>query len=155
MPLAGALAVVLLGLACLNFAGTLWRALNGVHTDPTPPSFRFLWPTFSAALLAVFSLQEWIESWIAPGHPSGIAHVAAHVGWIGVLLAIVLGAIAGALLRGAHSATSQLAKRHASRRRLRPAPSRGPSLPDPDLPRLDVLAAHRAGRAPPASLALS
>ncbi len=149
MPLAGALAVVLLGLACLNFAGTLWRALDGVHEDPAPPSFRLLWLTFSAALLAVFSLQEWIESWVAPGHPAGVAHVAAHVGWIGVVLAIALGAIVGALLRGAHSATFLLAKRHASLRQLRPASSRGLPLPGPDLPRLNVLAAHRAGRAPP------
>ena len=129
--------------------GTLWRALQGTHDEPAPPSFRLLWLTFSAALLAVFSLQEWIESWVTPGHPSGIAHVAAHVGWIGVALAIVLGAVVAALLHGAHSATHLLAKRHASLRRLRPVSSRGLPLPGPDLPRLDVLAVHRAGRAPP------
>jgi hypothetical protein len=149
MPLALALAVVVLGLACFNFAGSLWRALHGVHDDPAPPSFRRLWLTLSIALLTVFSLQEWIESWVAPGHPSGVSHVAAHVGWMGVLLAVVLGALAGALLRGAHSATCLLAKRHASLRRLRPASCRGLPLPGPDLPRLDVLAVHRAGRAPP------
>jgi hypothetical protein len=149
MPMAIALAVVVLGFACFNFAGSLWRALHGVHDDPAPPSFRRLWPTFSIALLMVFSLQEWIESWVAPGHPSGASHVAAHVGWIGILLAVVLGALAGALLRGAHSATCLLARRHASLRRPRPASRRGLPLPGPDLPRLDVLAVHRAGRAPP------
>jgi hypothetical protein len=145
-----ALATVLLALACVSFARSLWRALNGAYDEPPVPSFGALWPILAAALLAVFALQEWAESWLSPGHASGPAHVAAHVGWVGVLLALAIGALAAFALRGAREATRLIAQRHASLRRLRPPSGRGTSLPSPVLPRLDVLAVHRAGRAPPA-----
>jgi hypothetical protein len=150
LPLVMALATVLLLIACAGFAGTLWRAAQGRVDQSAPPRFLALWPGAAIALLAVFSLQESIESWAAPGHPAGIAHVAEHVGWMGVLLAIALGGVIAAMLRGAHSATRLVAKRRAERRRPRPAVRLRPSLPAPFLTRLDVLAVHSAGRAPPA-----
>jgi hypothetical protein len=152
LPLVVALATVLLALACISFARSLWRALRGYCDEPPVPSFGALWPMLAAALLGVFALQEWIESWLAPAHASGPAHVAAHVGWAGVLLAIALAALIAIALRGAREATRLIAQRHASLRRLRPPSGRGTSLPSPVLPRLDVLAVHRASRAPPALL---
>jgi hypothetical protein len=150
LPLAAALATVLLVLACLGFARSLWRAAHGRRDVAPPPAFPILWLVATAGLLSVFTLQEWIESWATPAHAAGPAHVLAHVGWIGLGLALLLGALIASLLRGAHSATIFIAKRHASLRRPRPAASRGFPLPSPELPRLDVLAAHRASRAPPA-----
>jgi hypothetical protein len=150
LPLAAALATVLLALGCVSFARSLWRALRGACEEPAVPSFKALWPISAAALLAVFSLQEWIESFLSPGHSSGPAHVAAHVGWTGILLALALGALVALALRGAREATRLIAERRASLRRLRPPSGRGTSLPSPLLPRLDVLAVHGALRAPPA-----
>src|SRR5687767_8129899 len=71
MPLAVGLVTVLLLLACASFGRSLLRALRGVQDDRTPPPFRALWPVLSGALLSVFFLQEWIEGWVAPGHPTG------------------------------------------------------------------------------------
>ena len=149
LPLAFALAIALLAATCISLVRGLGRALRGDHSEPPHPSIRFLWPSCAAMLLAVFALQEWIESWIAPGHAAGPVHVVQHIGWIGLLLALALGAVAAVLLRGSHAAIVLLAKRHASLRRPRPASGRGLPLPAPERPRLDVLAWHRAGRAPP------
>ena len=80
MPLAAGLVTVLLLLACASFARTLVYAMRGIEDEGHPPSFRVLWPLLTAALLAVFSLQEWVEGWVTPGHPSGIGHVAGHIG---------------------------------------------------------------------------
>jgi hypothetical protein len=149
MPLAAALVIVLLLTACAGFVRTLVRAARGMGDVSQPPSFRVLWPLVTTALLCVFGLQEWIESWIMPGHPAGIAHVAVHIGWQGVVLAISIAALIGALLRGSYTAIALLAKRYATSPRLRPRSGRGTPLPSPVIRRLDVLAANRAGRAPP------
>jgi hypothetical protein len=148
MPLAVALGTVLLVLACASFARTLLRALRGVDDDPGPPAFRVLWPAASAALLGVFFLQEWVEGWVAPGHPAGFGHVAAHIGWAGVGFAVALAAVIALLLRGAHATVRALARRRALPRR-RPARAAAAPLRLLFVPRLDVLAAHLAGRAPP------
>jgi hypothetical protein len=149
IPLAAGLVIVLLLTACVGFVRTLVCAARGTSDEIQPPSFRALWPLVTAALLCVFGLQEWIESWVTPGHPAGVAHVAVHIGWQGLGLAVSIAALISLLLRGSHAAIVLLAKRHASIQRLRPAPGRGAPLPFPALRRLDVLAANRAGRAPP------
>jgi hypothetical protein len=149
LPLAFALAFVLLAAACLSLGRSLRWALRGDLDEPAHPSIAAVIPLFSATLLAVFGLQEWIESWIAPGHAAGPVHVGQHVGWAGLALAVLLGAIAAGLLRGSHAAIVLLAKRHASLGRLRPTSARGSPHPSPVLRRMDVLAANCAGRAPP------
>jgi hypothetical protein len=128
---------------------TLLRAARGLGEEARPPSFRVLWPLVAVALFGVFGLQEWIESWVTPGHPTGMAHVALHIGWQGVGLAVSISALIALLLRGTHAAIVLLATRHASFRRRRPASGRGAPLPYPVIRRQGVIAAHRAGRAPP------
>jgi hypothetical protein len=149
MPLAAGLVTVLLLLACGGFTRTLVRAMRGIEDDGDPPAFRVLWPLLAAALLAVFSLQEWVEGWVTPGHPSGIGHVAAHVGPGGLLIAVAIAGLIALLLRGARSAVAALARRHLAprprRAPLRTAPARQPFF----ISRLDVLAGKLAGRAPP------
>jgi len=150
MPLAAGLVTVLLLLACASFARTLVYAMRGIEDEGHPPSFRVLWPLLTGALLAVFSLQEWVEGWITPGHPGGVGHVANHVGPGGIVIAIAIAALIALLLRGARSAVAAIARRH-----LAPKPRRAPvataSYRPIFVPRLDVLAGNLAGRAPPLS----
>jgi len=149
LPLAVAIATVLLAAFCASLGRSLWRAWKGHHEEPPSPAFKALWLSFATALLTVFGLQEWIESWVASAHPAGPAHVLAHIGWIGLALALLFGGLSALVLHGSRAAILILAKRRAIRKRLRPASGRGLSLPTPALRRLHVLAANRAGRAPP------
>ena len=149
LPLAVAVAAVLLTLACAGFARELWHASRGRVATASQPSFAALWLFASVAILSTFALQEWIEGWMAAGHGASLSHALAHVGWLGLLLSTGLGALAAALLRGADAAVDLVAKRHASRR-PRSVSGRGIPLPSPEFPRLDVLATHGAERAPPA-----
>jgi hypothetical protein len=148
IPLAAGLVTVVLLLACAGFARTLVNAMRGVEDEGQPPRFRILWPLFSAALLTIFTLQEWVESWVTPGHPSSVGHVAGHVGLTGLALGVVIGALIALLLRGARSAICAIARRRSARRPRRvPAPV--PAPPRFFVPRLDVVAGNLAGRSPP------
>jgi hypothetical protein len=150
LPLAAALVTVLLAIACARFARELWQASRGRLTAPAAPSFTTLWLLATSALLATFALQEWIEGWITPGHPATIGHALAHIGWTTPALAVGLGCVIALLVRGSRSAIELLARRHHLRRRApRPLRGRWARLPTVQQPRPSVLAANRAGRAPP------
>jgi hypothetical protein len=149
LPLAAALVTVLLALGCARFAHELWHASRGRLSTAPPTSFARLWAIAAAALLATFALQEWIEGWITPGHPATLSHALAHMGWVAPALAVALGCVIALLLRGSRSAIELLARRHRLRRRARPRRGNWRPLPSAQLPRLSVLAANRAGRAPP------
>jgi hypothetical protein len=153
LPLAVAVVVALLALACAGFARELWHASRGRVATRSHPSLAALWLVASVAILSTFALQEWIEGWLAAGHGASLSHALAHIGWQGLLLSAGLGALAAGLLRGTHAAVNLIAQRHAPSRRPRPASGRGISLPSPAQPRLDVLATLGAGRAPPATSA--
>jgi hypothetical protein len=148
MPLAAGLVTVLLLLACASFARTLLYAMRGIEDEGHPPPFRVLWPLFTVALLTVFSLQEWVEAWVTPGHPTGIGHVAGHVGVGGLGIGLAIAALIALLLRGARSVVTAIARRHLAPRRRR-AHARSLPLRPFFAPRLDVLAGKMAGRAPP------
>ena len=148
MPLAAGLVTVVLLLACASFARTVVYAHRGIEDEGEPPAFRVLWPLLAFALLAVFSLQEWVEGWVTPGHPAGLGHIAGHVGPGGFGLAVGLAALTALMLRGARSAVAAIARRHTTSPPRR-APLRSPARQPFFASRLDVLAAHLAGRAPP------
>ena len=148
MPLAAGLVTVVLLLACASFARTLLYAMRGIEDEGRPPPFRVLWPLLTVALLTVFSLQEWVESWVTPGHPTGVGHVAGHVGIGGLGIGLAIAALIALLLRGARAAVAAIARRCFT---PRPRPSRAatPPLRPFFVSRLDVLAGNMAGRAPP------
>lgn len=148
MPLAAGLVTVVLLLACATFARTLVYAMRGIDDEGHPPPFRALWPLLTATLLAVFSLQEWVEGWVTPGHPGGVGHIAGHIGPGGLCAAIAIAALIALLLRGARSAVAAIARRHLAPRARR-APLRTPPLRSFFIVRIDVLAGNLAGRAPP------
>ena len=114
-----------------------------------PRRWRVRWLACSGALLAVFTLQELVEGVLSPGHPAGLVGVAGGGGWIAVPLALVIGAVVAALLRGAEAVMARFA---APLRRPRPRAPRS-ALPRAPLqvgPRaLALLATPGAPRAPP------
>ena len=116
---------------------------------PTQRRWRVRWLAASGALLVVFVAQELVEGALSPGHPAGLAGVAGNGGWIAVPLALAIGAVVAALLRGAEAVIARFA---ASPRRPR---LRAPRIALPRAPlrvparALAVLAAPGAPRAPP------
>jgi hypothetical protein len=151
LPLAAALVTVLLALTCARFARELWQASRGRADTPSQASLGALWLIAAGALILTFALQEWIEGWVTPGHPATVTHALAHIGWIAPALAVALGAVIAVLLRACRTAVVLLARRHAARRARRAERGRWAPAPPPSVPRLDVLAANRAGRGPPAA----
>jgi hypothetical protein len=150
MPFVQSLAVVLLAIALARFCISLLRAHSGVLVEERPSAFARLWRASSASLAAVYTLQEGFEGQFAPGHPGGLIGVFGHGGWTALIFSLLIGAAIAALTRLAHHALELVA--------ANAAPSRvGPSAPPPDprawtprARRIDVLAWHLAGRAPPA-----
>jgi hypothetical protein len=114
---------------------------------PPAPRFGSRWAAFAVLLVAIFAVQETIEMLWAHGSIDLQAAVIAHEGWLALPLAIVVGAAAAALLRGARALVARLG---AGRRAARP---RTVALPPRHrrgwLPPGDVLARNLAGRAPP------
>lgn len=142
-------AVVALALvaAC---AGLLAAVLRRRGATTTAPRWRSRWPLASGALLGVYAAQELVEGALSPGHPAGLVGVFGHGGWIAVPLALLLGALVAALLRGADAVLARFA---VAPPRLRIP--RAPRLARPRAP-LSVrlrpaaaLAGPGAGRAPP------
>jgi hypothetical protein len=120
-----------------------------VRGRPAVARWSTRWPVVSVGLLAIYVLQELCEGALATGHPGGIEGVFGHGGLVAVPLALLLGAVIAALLRGVDA----VLERFAARRRT-PLPR----APRAELPRAPLAARPRpaaalatpgAGRAPP------
>lgn len=141
--------VAALCLAGASVAYALARASGtGQATERPPRSFTALWWRASAALTALYVVQESLEGLLAPGHAGGHAGVVGHGGWTAFVLALAVGALIALLVRGAHAAVVRAAGRPGqppSRRPVsataRPAPVRWALA--------SLLARHLAGRSPP------
>ena len=74
--------VLLLALAVGGFLRALGRAFAG-HTSPArfTLSLTALWLACSAALVAIFACQEFLEGLFATGHPAGLAGIFGYGGW--------------------------------------------------------------------------
>lgn len=151
-PLLEALVALLLLVAIVRFAISLSSARNGAVRERSPRTFVRLWAGATAALVAVYTLQEGFEGAFAPGHPSGVIGVFGHGGWTALLFSVVVGAAIAALTRVAHQAI-ELVAAGAVARCQRPTPARlsWTGLPSATGRRLEVLPYHLAGRAPPPS----
>jgi hypothetical protein len=151
MPAVESLALVLLAIALGRFCISLVRARSGTVPEERPPTFGRLWLAASASLTAVYTFQEGFEGEFAPGHPGGLIGVFGHGGWTALIFSLLVGATIALLTRVAHHAI-ELVARSASRSQAgRSAPGLEPAFWAPPRRRLDVLALHLAGRAPPAS----
>jgi hypothetical protein len=107
---------VVLVAAVLASASFLDRLARGARTSA--PRFGRLWAAVSALLVAVYCLQESLESLLASGHPGGIGGVLGHGGWLCVPLSVAVGLVLALVLRGAAHASDLLRRT----RSLRPAP---------------------------------
>jgi hypothetical protein len=121
------------------------------------PRFTRAWAAASAALAVVYSAQELIEGSLAAGHPAGLAALVGDGGWIAFPLALAVGALVAAALRGTLEAARVVAAVAAAIRARPLLPPRalgaaGAALAVAVLA-TDALARHRAGRAPPTAVA--
>jgi hypothetical protein len=152
LPVAGAVASLLLALAGAQLVHALIGATRASAHERGPVPLRTAWPLASAALLAVYCGQELTEGMLASGHPGGLAALTAHSGLVAAPLAVGLGLFVALALRGAGAAIAAAARRRraqAPRVAIRPAPARPAAAPAIALD--SPLARHLAGRAPPAS----
>jgi hypothetical protein len=140
--------VLLMGLGASSFLVRVARAFVAGEDNNPRRSFVGLWALAAASLVAIYVVQELLESFFAVGHPSGVGGVFGHGGWWALVASIVAGAGVAALLRVACEVVS-LAGRLAPPRVVftvlprslrRQAFSVGPRSP---------LALAAAGRAPP------
>jgi hypothetical protein len=111
------------------------------------------WAFCTAALLAIFFVQESAEGLLSEGHPSAIAALTGHNGWIVFPIAAVIGRVVAWLVRGLTSIERTLAaavlprrSRHSSDRAL------PPEAPGPVV-RPSPLAFGLARRPPPVRVA--
>ncbi len=140
---------VLLALAVGQLVAALVRPRAeraGVRSAPLAR----LWLGATLALLAVYGSQELAEGLLAPGHPTGVAALAAGGGAWALPLAAALGLAVALLMRGADAAVAAASRRAAAR------PSEAASdrrrWRRPAVVHLVVecvLARNLAGRAPP------
>lgn len=108
-----------------------------------------LWWRASAALIALYVVQESLEGLLAPGHAAGVAGVVGNGGWTAFVLAVAVGSLVALLVRGAHAVVIRAGGRRAAR-----PPSRRPEriALSPAYVRLtgdSAVARHLAGRSPP------
>jgi hypothetical protein len=147
IPFTVALTAVVFAAALLWFVTSLVLARSGRPIDASGPPFGRLWGCATAALLAVYILQEAFEGQFSAGHPAGLVGIFGHGGWIAFPLALALGALIALLLEGARRVIVLVSSRlRAPVPRLRSA--RWRRLPS-GFPQLDVLAHSIAARGPP------
>jgi hypothetical protein len=142
------LAVALVFLAFVGFSLSLLGAGRGASPRSKLPRARAMWARSSGALLAVYSVQEWLEGQLGQGHSSGLGAIFANGGWWAVPLAFVLGALVAWLLKGAATAIEFVAAR-SHRSRVPRSGSRARGEHGSQRPALDVVASFLAGRGPP------
>lgn len=141
------LAMGALALAVAAFAMRL--LLGSARAEHRLPTTRRLWLFASAALVAIYCCQEWVEGQVAAGHPGGMAALVGHGGWIALPLALGIALVIALLLRGAEAVIA----RAASPRSCTWLRARGvvePVAPPVWLPRAgDGIARSLAPRGPP------
>ncbi len=94
--------VLLLALTIGVFLRALGRAFAG-HTSPArlTLSLTAMWLTCSAALIAIFACQEFLEGLFATGHPAGWAGIFGYGGWWSIPAALSIGLVLATVLHGA------------------------------------------------------
>jgi hypothetical protein len=138
---------VLLFLAVVQLVAYVARE----DADPGPelPRGRTLWAAATGTLIAVFVVQESLETLLTHGHLPALAELLGAGGWSALPLAVAIAGLIALLLRGAATVLQWALGRR------RPVIRRAPSARlAPRRPRLavarSVLARRLAGRGPPA-----
>jgi hypothetical protein len=146
--------VLALGIGATLFLRRVARAL--VSSDAGRPrgrSFAALWSLSGVGLLAVYSVQETLESFLSSGHPGGVAGVFGHGGLWAVPASAAVGLVVALVLLAGRVVLDVATRFTPKLPRLRPLPGVFPAGVLPALAR--PLARSAAGRAPPHALRLS
>jgi hypothetical protein len=144
--------VVALAWAIGAFLSALGRAMHGHTSAPRYGlSLAALWLVCAAALVAIYSGQEFLEGLLTTGHPAGLVGIFGYGGWWAIPAAVCVGLVLATLLHGARWVLREVAARHARSSRISPAPEAELQRPAGiSLPRLAPLALGWCGRGPPA-----
>jgi hypothetical protein len=142
---------LLAALLALGVAQLLLGAFGRSRSDgPRHASWQVRWAVCSLALVALYALQENVESLSSYGQIAGPLALLAHGGWTVLPLAAAAGGVVAAALRGTDAVLASL--RGAALVTRAALVARRPSLaPSAVLlwPGAPELARHLAGRAPP------
>lgn len=106
--------VLLVALIIGVFLRALGRAFAG-HTSPArfTLSLTAMWLVCSAALVAIFACQEFLEGLFATGHPAGWVGIFGYGGWWSIPAALCIGLVLAAVLHGARWLVREVARRQA------------------------------------------
>lgn len=134
-----------------GFLCALGRALSGQRSLPRYTlSLSGLWLACSAALVAIFVAQEFLEGLFATGHPGGLAGIFGYGGWWSIPAALCVGLVLAILFHGARWVLDEVAKRRARLGIVLPRRALPVHVPrNATLPRLLPLAEGWSGRGPP------
>lgn len=146
--------VLLLALVVGGFLRALGGAFAGQRSLPRYTlSLAGLWLVCSAALVAIYVCQEFLEGLFATGHPAGLAGIFGFGGWWSIPAAVCVGLVLAAWFHGARWVLDTVARRHRGGVRpplpVRIVSARRPS--DVLVPALAPLADGWSGRGPPVS----
>lgn len=140
--------VLLLGIGATTFLRRVAHALaTGESGRPEKRSTLALWAITAFGLLAVYSVQETLESFLVSGHPGGIAGVFGHGGLWAIPASMAVAIVVTAVLRAGRAVLEVAAARRPRIPRLRPLAAAAPAGVVPAVGR--PLARAAAGRAPP------
>jgi hypothetical protein len=94
--------VLLLALAVGGFLRALGRAFAGQTSRARfTLSLTAMWLMCSAALIAIFACQEFLEGLFATGHPAGLVGIFGYGGWWSIPAALSIGLVLATVLHGA------------------------------------------------------
>lgn len=143
--------VLLVALVVGSFLRALGRAFEGQTSWPRyTMSLAALWLACSAALVAIFASQEFLEGLFVTGHPAGLAGVFGYGGWWAIPAALCIGLVLATLLHGARWIVGEVAKRRARRQPAWTRPALVVPRPrDAVVLALSPLAGGWSGRGPP------
>jgi hypothetical protein len=109
--------MLLVGMSVGAFLWSLGRAAAGKRTASGKGLSVFaLWLVCAACLLAIYGIQEFLESLFAAGHPTGIAGIFGFGGLWAIPSSAGVGLVLAAILHGARWTLEQIRSRHRSPR---------------------------------------
>jgi hypothetical protein len=143
--------VVLIALAVGLFLRALGRAFSGQSSVPRyAGSFLLLWLVCVASLVAIYTVQEFLEGLLATGHPAGLIGVFGYGGWWAIPAAVGVGLVLAAAFHAGTWVLREVIRRYgclrAPRTHGKPARARHAQV---FLPRLAPLVGGWSGRGPP------
>lgn len=141
--------IVMLALAVGAFVRQLGRASTGQTSGARfTISFVGLWLACTAALVAIYAVQEFLEGMMIAGHPAGLIGIFGYGGWWAIPAAACLGLVLAAVFHGARWVLEEVASRACAATARRSTPIQVRSL-QVLLLRLPPLVGGWSGRGPP------